>query len=965
MIWFTLALFAVSFLAVALLAPKPNIENARREELDPESFPRATEDAPIPLVLGTVVVRGPNTIWYGDFKSENITERVRVSLFRSRRVTVGYKYYLGMNLALCLGIVTLRRVIWDGKAVFSGNVGDGGIGDISQGGANNFNISDNVIGGGTRSTYTIESLGIPSSAIDAGLVSFRHGFTVTHVGGTTFGLTAQVWGEFRNASLGVISSFSENGNNGNPSKTSTVLETGTIPPGTRRIDIVGNIVFAGFGGSLQVTGKIFEAIGPLPTSSQSFSISAPELFGGHKRGGGVQGDVDFYPGTFTQGVNSYLQSQIGANEVPAYRGTCHVVFKNFYIGESPSLRAIEFEVESTTNSLTISNPMIAEDMNCAEAIYEILTNRWRGLGIPTSKIDLASFQAAATTLSNESNGCSVIVSSSNDAKKVIVEILRQVDGVLRENSQGRIQILLIRADYVASTLPIYDEDDILEVSSFTKTLWEDVVSEVKVSFSAREKNDTRVALAQNQAIINMLGRRKTTEISFPFCYNPTLANKLAARELSVLSIPLFRMKVIMNRNGYTLRTGSVIKISWPEYDLSEIIMRVQKVDLGMIDDNKITLELVQDVFSVNIPVFLPPESSSWVDPVALPADVTSVVAEMPYFYSSVLENPIPDGFGSIIVFTIKPQAQSINFTTFKGETVNDTNNSDVNNVDYMFTGLITAPISEVGGFANGVLDSFTVDGFVGQTPVDVTIAQVREGELGIIYMNGEWMAYENFTDNENGTYTFSTVYRGLFGTRPLAHADNTRMFIFSTSLLESGSLGSEVPDDSSIFYKVSDSTAFGTRDPSSVTATSFALQGLANRPLRPRNLQMDGSRVLPFQTTGIHSLTWVPSNRAESEVVFEQDSAGTPDLTEEYDVEVWIDGVEDLSMRQSDVSSPLSLDFSGKAGATGEVRLYSRRASVGGASSFYYSFFPFVLPASSADSTTVTADNTSTTADQQ
>ena len=63
MIWFTLALFFVSFVVTALLAPKPHIENARPSSLEDVKFPRATENAPVPLVLGRVRMRAPNTLW--------------------------------------------------------------------------------------------------------------------------------------------------------------------------------------------------------------------------------------------------------------------------------------------------------------------------------------------------------------------------------------------------------------------------------------------------------------------------------------------------------------------------------------------------------------------------------------------------------------------------------------------------------------------------------------------------------------------------------------------------------------------------------------------------------------------------------------------------------------------------------------------------------------------------------------
>ena len=121
MIWWTLALFAVSFVLTALLAPVPKIENARPDELNPDTFPRATENAPIPLILGKVRMEAPNTIWYGAFRSEPIKERIRVSLFKKKTIVVGHNYFLSMDLALAMGPrTTLSKIFIDDKEIWSG-----------------------------------------------------------------------------------------------------------------------------------------------------------------------------------------------------------------------------------------------------------------------------------------------------------------------------------------------------------------------------------------------------------------------------------------------------------------------------------------------------------------------------------------------------------------------------------------------------------------------------------------------------------------------------------------------------------------------------------------------------------------------------------------------------------------------------------------------------------------------------
>jgi hypothetical protein len=71
----------------------------------------------------------------------------------------------------------------------------------------------------------------------------------------------------------------------------------------------------------------------------TINVSAEELFGGESREGGVSGAVDIEMGALTQTKNAYLLSKIGLN-IPAYRGVAALVFKDFYWGNNPYIKAI-------------------------------------------------------------------------------------------------------------------------------------------------------------------------------------------------------------------------------------------------------------------------------------------------------------------------------------------------------------------------------------------------------------------------------------------------------------------------------------------------------------------------------------------------------------------------------------------------------------------------------------------------
>jgi hypothetical protein len=99
----TLLLYVGLFLLSELLLPKPNIEGAKPGGLGDFQFPTAEEGRAVPIVWGTVRLNGPNIGWYGDLRTKSIKEKVDTGLFSSDNVTIGHKYYIGIDFMLCRG----------------------------------------------------------------------------------------------------------------------------------------------------------------------------------------------------------------------------------------------------------------------------------------------------------------------------------------------------------------------------------------------------------------------------------------------------------------------------------------------------------------------------------------------------------------------------------------------------------------------------------------------------------------------------------------------------------------------------------------------------------------------------------------------------------------------------------------------------------------------------------------------
>jgi len=119
----TLLLFAVFFVLSELLKPK-NDQEQGRAGLGDFNFPTASESRPVPLIWGTVRIKGPNVVWYGDLTQEAITEKVKTGIFSSDLVTRGFRYRVGIQFALARGPGARLLRIWVGEdEIFSGDIG--------------------------------------------------------------------------------------------------------------------------------------------------------------------------------------------------------------------------------------------------------------------------------------------------------------------------------------------------------------------------------------------------------------------------------------------------------------------------------------------------------------------------------------------------------------------------------------------------------------------------------------------------------------------------------------------------------------------------------------------------------------------------------------------------------------------------------------------------------------------------
>jgi Putative phage tail protein len=178
-----------------------------------------------------------------------------------------------------------------------------------------------------------------------------------------------------------------------------------------------------------------------------------------------------------------------------------------------------------------------------------------------------------------------------------------------EPTTGQLVLKLVRNDYGdPALLPNINPDNARPADGdwYQVQGWSETLNQVRLTFTDRQNNYADgLAVAQNAANATSQDSRglRSTDIRFVGCCTRELAEKLAARELAALSHPLVTATVIVNRSFHTARPGSVYTLTWPEPPIRNMVMRVVRVDLGQLHKGEITLDLIRDIFDVQLGAF--------------------------------------------------------------------------------------------------------------------------------------------------------------------------------------------------------------------------------------------------------------------------------------------------------------------------------------------------------------------------
>jgi len=518
------------------------------------------------------------------------------------------------------------------------------------------------------------------------------------------------------------------------------------------------------------------------------------------------------------------------------------------------------------------------DMNPAHIIRECLTNRDWGLGHSTVEMG-PSFTSAADALYAEGFGLSLIWQQDSSIEEFIASILDHIDATLFiDRRTGLWELKLIRADYVAADLPLFDETNVVDWGRLGRRSPSDLVNSVTVRFTDAWTDDTGAVSVTDTARVQAMGEVIATTLEYPGIRYQGLALRVAERDLRALSVPLLTGEIVVNREGANLGPGDVIRLRSTRLGLDDVVMRLSEIGQGDGRDNGIRLKIAEDVFALGATAIaggrMPTGTGIAAPPRAL---VRRMVEEAPYWLlvrelghteaDRILAED-PDA-GALAATGERPSADALTAELWIDA---GTGPAQEGTVAFAPTALLAADLSD--------------DPEARVIPVTNwrDIGEVGIGTLASI--GGEFVRIDGITPDT------ITVGRGCLDTVPRAHAAGTPVIFFDEAARiteESWAAGE------TLAVRLLPETGRGTLAFAMAPEDTVALDRRAIRPLPPGRVQGNGSYApdIDALVTGDLLLTWTHRDRLTqtSPVIVDHTAASIgPEPGLSYIVEVrWVD----------------------------------------------------------------------------
>lgn len=500
------------------------------------------------------------------------------------------------------------------------------------------------------------------------------------------------------------------------------------------------------------------------------------------------------------------------------------------------------------------------DANPAHIIFEVLTNPTIGMGLdPSVAVNIGSFNTAAKILFEESLGLSMTWSTTTTAEDFINEVRDHINAVIFPDPEtGKITLKLIRDDYDEASLRIVTPDN-AKLTSFGRKAWGDTINEIVVTWTNPDSEQEETVTLQDNGNIAEQGEIVSDAKNYYGVRSSGLAWTLASRDLRVAAAPLCLMEVELDRSFWNLKPGDCLKVSWPEYGINSLVMRVWEVKYGRRNSSHIVASLTEDVFSLPVSAFVQPPTTEWVDSSQPPKVPTAskVVTLPPYVVASVSGS----GLGSF------------DYPIAYAGVLADDPNGDTGTFD-----LIAETHDVTGTVVWEQRGTFSTSGY-GKLR-DSLSYEANSSVQGLSSANGVQPAQAIFMLIGSGADSTTewalimsvasgvfSVKRGLFDTIPREWAAGTPVWYFTQDF--SFADFTQQSDGSQPKYKTLMNTSSGQLPESAASVLTGALNDRLQAPYRPANVTVNGTQsesVLVYSDEQF-IVAWATRNRMSEETV--------------------------------------------------------------------------------------------------
>ncbi len=614
----------------------------------------------------------------------------------------------------------------------------------------------------------------------------------------------------------------------------------------------------------------------------------PELFGGEKKEGGIQGPWSVWmgaPGQVLPGGQSWggggsssgktglfkallggkqetflpsVKESIGTGLVSEFRGVVTLWFNGLVSCMNPYVKEWSFRVRRYRKGwwsdacwypekalVTLESGQV-KAMNGAHIIYESCTNPQWGRGLPASKIDENSFIYAANKLCSEAFGLCLAWYRKEDIDVFIQKVCDLVGGVLyTDRETGLICFRLVRDDYDIEDLPLFTPDTgLVTITEDDSASADSTFNEVIGTGRSPINNQDFQVRAQNLAAFQSQQSVSSLDQDYRGIPTKELLSRVVLRDLRANAVGLKKYNVVLDRRGWRIAPGMPFRVSDPKRGIDNVVLRAGEIDDGNMLDGRIAIKTVQDVFGLPSTSYVSPVQGGWSPPpsVALPSpDQRLVEAGYRDIYRIMgagdAQAAPPDAT------YIGQLAAAPNLTSYQYDLATKAEGDP----DF-----VVRASGSFTGYARLVSNiTATQTSFILTDPVNL-----EAGSIGDAMLIGDELVRIDSFDEE----TFeATVTRGVADTIPVMHPADARMWTYDDDLINDGvayTVGETV--ESKVLTRI----ATDVLSEDDADANTLDLIGRQARPYPPANVKVGDISI--YETLGAHPepvITWSNRNR--------------------------------------------------------------------------------------------------------